>query len=415
MKRVVSGKRRLRIAVDLTPMRLGRTNGDVKAAILEFIRALQELQDPGFNFFFMTAGLADANIRAIATERDETIRTDSAKGRRILRPQLFAREQIDLLYAPFGMVRFPRIGVPIVSMVVDLLHRDYPHSLPATERQFRESYFAKMVLYADRFQVISDYTGERLSHHYNVPLNKIFRTYLPIQDRLKPQTDGVGKANRFFFYPANFWPHKNHEVLLIAYQIYRHQAGRAAWDLVLTGSDDSRRLVLQDLARRLGIERHVIFKGYLPEREFAQLFWAASGLTFPSLHEGLGIPLLEAMTLGVPVLTSDAGGLREVLGQAGVLVDPRKPVDLAAAMLKLASSEELQDDLRHRGFERARTFSFRTEVQRLADSFIQTASLTKRLTWNERLRRRFALLRSDSLISSRAVGGKVYRFLRDRL
>ena len=411
----ISRTNRLRIAVDLTPMLSGGANGGVKPVILEFIRALQGLQDPGFDFCFITARSAGAEIRAIATGRDETVCLGSAKARRIVRPGLFGRKRIDLLYAPFGMVRFPDIGVPIVSMVVDLLHRDYPHSLPAAERQHRESYFAKMVVCADRFQVISDYTGERLAHHYDVPAHKIFRTYLPIQDRLKPSTDAIGPANRFFFYPANYWPHKNHEILLIAYQIYRHQAGSTAWDLVLTGGDDPRRLALQDLAQRLGIARHVLFKGHMQEREFARLFSAASGLTFPSLHEGFGIPPLEAMKLGVPVVTSDAGSLREVVSQAGFLVDPRKPIELAAAMQKLASSEKLQVDLRRRGFERAKCFSFQSEVERLADSFVATAALAKRWTWDERVRRRFALLQSGSLIRWRAAAGRVYRFLRDRV
>src|SRR3984893_16979899 len=99
-----SGARRFRIAVDLTPMLPGGANGGVKPAILEFIRALQGLRDPGFDFCFITAGSAETEIRAIATDRDETIRLGSAKGRRILRPALFGKRWIDLLYAPFGMV-----------------------------------------------------------------------------------------------------------------------------------------------------------------------------------------------------------------------------------------------------------------------------------------------------------------------
>ena len=81
MKQAVSGSKRLRIAVDLTPMLPGAANGGVEPAFLEFIRALQGLQDPGFDFFFITAGSTDPEIRAIATDRDETIRLGSAKGR----------------------------------------------------------------------------------------------------------------------------------------------------------------------------------------------------------------------------------------------------------------------------------------------------------------------------------------------
>jgi len=404
-----------RIAVDLTPMLPAGANGGVKPAILEFIKALHRLPDSEFDFCFFLNTLAHSEIEAIITERDEVICLDSPEKQGTLRPAFFGEKSFDLLYAPFGMIRFPDCNVPIISMVVDLLHRDYPHSLPAAERQWRESYFAKMVHSADRFQVISNYTGERLAFHYRVPAEKIFRTYLPIQDRFPPAVVPVRTSKPFFLYPANFWPHKNHEILLIAYQIYRNHGGSSAWDLVLTGSDNSRRVALQDLAARLGIERSVIFKGHLPENELAALFSGASALVFPSLYEGFGIPLLEAMRLGVPVLTSDAGSLPEVIGQAGLLVDPRKPLELAAMMLKVASSLDLQADLRSRGFVRARLFSFQTEVTRLADSFVEVASITKRRTWDSRLRGRFALLRGDCMSWSRATTGRVSRFLRDRV
>src|SRR5271165_2059439 len=100
----ISPTDRIRIAVDLTPMLPGGANGGVKPAILEFIRALQRLKNPGFDFCFITAGSAHAEIQAIATDRDETIRLESAKAQQIIRPGPFGRKRIDLLYAPFGMV-----------------------------------------------------------------------------------------------------------------------------------------------------------------------------------------------------------------------------------------------------------------------------------------------------------------------
>jgi glycosyltransferase involved in cell wall biosynthesis len=406
---------RTKVAVDLTLMLPAGANGGVKPAILEFIKALHRLPDSEFDFCFFSNALAHSEIEAIINRRDEVICLDSRQKHGTLRPAFFGEKSIDLLYAPFGMIRFPECKVPIISMVVDLLHRDHPHLLPAAERQWRESYFAKMVHAADRFQVISNHTGERLAFHYRVPAEKIFRTYLSIQDRFPATVVPARTGMPFFLYPANFWPHKNHEILLIAYQIYRHHGGSGAWDLVLIGNDNSRRVALQELAARLGIERSVVFKGHVPENELAALFSGASALVFPSLYEGFGIPLLEAMRLGVPVLTSDAGSLPEVVGQAGLLVDPRKPLDLAATMLKVASSLDLQADLRNRGFERARSFSFQTEVTRLADSFVEVASFAKRRTWDSRLRGRFALFRGDCISWSRVTTGRVSRFLRDRV
>jgi glycosyltransferase involved in cell wall biosynthesis len=400
-------RKRVKVAVDLTPMLPGGANGGVKPAILEFIRALQQLSGPQFSFYFITATSTHREVESIATKRDELICVDWPEADASLTPTGFHEKHIDLLYAPFGMIRFPDSGVPMVAMVVDILHRDYPFSISKTERQWREDYFAQMVRCANRFQVISDYTGERLAHHYGVPVKKIFRTYLPIQDRLKITRISVKSGNCFFFYPANFWPHKNHEVLLIAFQIYRNQAGATAWDLVLTGGDDPRRRTLQELATALGIDDHVFFKGHLPERELADLYSTASALVFPSLHEGFGIPPLEAMKLGIPVLTSDAGSLREVVGDAGLLIDPRKPGQLADAMGKLASSEQLQTDLRRRGIERAKSLSFQAEVAVLAEIFVKVKP-----TWEKRLRRRLALWWANGRVWSRAKATSVYRSFR---
>jgi glycosyltransferase involved in cell wall biosynthesis len=401
-------RKRVKVAVDLTPMLPGGANGGVKPAILEFIRALQRLPGPHFSFYFITATSTHGEVEAIATRRDGLICIDWPEADASLTPTGFHEKRIDLLYAPFGMVRFPDCGVPIVAMVVDLLHRDYPFSIPEAERQWREDYFSQTVRRANRFQVISDYTGERLTHHYGVPAGKIFRTYLPIQDRLKIGEISAQSGNRFFFYPANFWPHKNHELLLIAFQIYRNQAGTSAWDLVLTGDgDDPRRRSLQELAGALGINDHVFFRGHVPDGELAQLYSSASALVFPSLHEGFGIPPLEAMKLGIPVVVSDAGSLREVVGEAGLLVDPRKPRELANAMGKLASSDELQADLRNRGFRRAKSFSFQTEVALLAEMFVKVKP-----TWEKRLRRRLALSWANGCVWSRAKATNGYRSFR---
>jgi glycosyltransferase involved in cell wall biosynthesis len=386
----------------------GGGNGGAKLAILEFIRALQRLPGHQFSFYFITAPSTHREVESIASERDELICIDWPAAAAFLTPTGFQEKCIDLLYAPFGMIRFPDCGVPIVAMVVDLLHRDYPFSISESERQWREDYFAQMVRCADRFQVISDYTGERLAHYYAVPVGKIFRTYVPIQDRLEIAGLSVRSGSRFFFYPANFWTHKNHELLLMAFQIYRNQAGAAAWDLVLTGSDDPRRRTLQELAVTLGIDGHVFFKGHVSEEELAHLLSSASALVFPSLHEGFGIPPLEAMKLGIPVVTSDAGSLREVVGDAGLLIDPRKPAQLADAMGKLASSEQLQADLRSRGVERAKSFSFQAEVAVLAEMFVKIQP-----TWEKRLRRRLAFWWSKGCVWARAKGTSVNCFFRN--
>ena len=413
MKR--SRKGCIRIAVDLTPMLPGGKNGGVKPAILEFLTGLQRLEVPKFNFLFLTAECTHGEIRAIASEHDELLLMDVKTAPKARRPSFLRRRRADLLYAPFGMISYPNCGIPIVAMVVDVLHRDYALSIDERERHWRENYFRQMVSCADRFQVISDYTGESLRRHYGVAAEKIFRTYLPIQDRLKVAQTHPQDAEPYFFYPANFWPHKNHEVLLIAYQIYRSQAGPGAWKLVLTGSDDPRKRMLQKLAVSLGIESHAVFKGYVSEAELARLFSSASALVFPSLYEGFGIPVVEAMNLGVPVVTSESGSLGEVVGEAALKVDPRKPLELASAMHRIATSASLRDSLRQRGWERAHAFSLDAEVARLANVFQELLRSPRKSSLSQRLSLRFKSVRKDASRRPGALGARLSRFIRDRV
>jgi glycosyltransferase involved in cell wall biosynthesis len=412
----LTGTNRIKIAVDLTPMLPGGANGGVKPAILEFIRALQEFSNPSFYFSFITAASTHSEVESMMTSRDRAFCFDSTEILNSLPIQFFNDNQIDLLYAPFGMVRFPNCGVPIISMVVDVLHRDYPNSLTETERNWRETYFATMVRSVDRFQVISDYTGRRLTHHYGVPVERIFRTYLPIQDRLKITPDTKKRSNNFFLYPANFWKHKNHEILLIAYQIYRSSARTPAWDLVLTGCDDeTRRPTLREMVNSLGIAPHVVFKGYVTEMELGRLYSEASALVFPSLHEGFGIPTIEAMRMGVPILASSTGSLREIVGAAALLTDSRKPLELAAAMDRLASSAELQAELRRLGLERSKSFSLKVEVARLAQAFIETKATSRKSEWIQRLWVGLEKACNRSRLWSRAAADKVSRSLLHRV
>jgi hypothetical protein len=113
------------------------------------------------------------------------------------------------------------------------------------------------------------------------------------------------------------------------------------------------------------------------------------------------------MKLGIPVVTSDAGSLREIVGDSALLIDPRKPSQLADAMRQLASSQRLQEDLRCRGFVRAKGFSFEAELALLAEMFAKVKP-----TWVKRLRRRLALSWADSCVWSRAKATNVYRFFR---
>ncbi|MBV8900623.1 MAG: glycosyltransferase family 4 protein [Verrucomicrobia bacterium] len=406
----------VRVVVDLTPLLPGGADGGVKPAIAEFLKGLLNNQQPRFSLFLITNSSTEDEALDWLRGEAETVCVDRPGAQGNLPETFFRGRRFDIFYAPFGMVRFPHSGLPTVSMVVDLLHRDYPASLSPQEIRWRERYFSQMAISADRFQVISDFTGRQLQEHYKVPRERIFRTYLPIQDRF-----GAGhlpeshKTSAYFFYPANFWPHKNHEVLFMAYQLYVRELGEEAWHLVLTGSDPGRQRQLRLLGETLGIADRIEFLGHIPDAELGRVFGAASALVFPSLHEGFAIPPLEAMRFGVPMIASESGSLGEVVGDAAFTVDPRKPLLLAEAMRRLTRSPELRQALRERGKRRLAEFSFSTELSRLANAFVDLVNGIDRYTVSQRIGHRFELWRARRLNAGSALAKRAYSFIRDRV
>jgi hypothetical protein len=138
-------------------------------------------------------------------------------------------------------------------------------------------------------------------------------------------------------------------------------------DLVFTGALDDAQRDLQDKVRRLGLERRVHFLGYLPEDQLIAVWEGCSLLVFPSLYEGFGIPVVEAMQFGKPVICSNVTSLPEVAGDAALYFDPRKPAEIVQCLERIIGNEELAADLVKRGYERLLHF----QPQEMVEKYLQ--------------------------------------------
>jgi glycosyltransferase involved in cell wall biosynthesis len=405
----------MKIAVDLTPMRPGGENGGVKPAILEFLKGLKRYLGDSLCLFLLTADDTHHEATLLVGTNDSAfcVLRRAGKGnfaqtlqlvtqsKRIVR-NLVLKHAVDLLYSPFGTVSFVSDRIPTVVMIADTLHRDFPFSLSAQTTESRELQFRKLVNAVDYFQVNSQFTAERLKLLYDLMPEQIFVTHLPIQGRLP---EPITRREPLFFYPANFWLHKNHEVLLVAYQIYLAQNVESApWGLVLTGHLDERAHSLQKLAENLGIAAHVKFLGHVPEMELAKIYATASCLVFPSLHEGFGIPIVEAMSFGLPVICGRGTSNPEIAGNAAFYVDTRNPAKLAEALLIVARDERLRSELVTLGKERLKAFDFSTEVARLADLFANATA--RRIPAPKRKRNRLKGCWLAGIYYARAIARK---------
>jgi glycosyltransferase involved in cell wall biosynthesis len=264
-----------------------------------------------------------------------------AMGAAVARPgPLKARlRDVDVVHYPLTL-RIPAVRKPSVVSLLDLQHLDMPELFSRSERAFRRVAWHRSVRSADRVIVISAFVRDRAVELLELEPERIRVVHLGVDhEHFFP---GSVEREPFLLYPARRWPHKNHERLFEAFAILREQ--RSDLRLVLTGGGGHG--ALPD-----GVES----RGNLDFAELPDLFRRASALVFPSLYEGFGQPVLEAMACGCPVACSNAASLPEIAGDAARLFDPRDPADIARATLDVLAAP---DEWRRRGLEQASRFSW---------------------------------------------------------
>lgn len=282
-------------------------------------------------------------------------------------PRLAHADRADILLntIPEGPLR-PRM--PQVSVVHDLIPLFYPEEFPRQQWYFRS--FIPAVLRAST-RVIADSTQTRqdILNHYRLPAERVV-VVSPAVDhgRFQSDPDAPSVAARYelheyVMFVGNLRPHKNLLRLLDAFAAVRGTA-----TLAIVGYRDPR--YAPDIERRvrdLGLQARVRFLGFVPSEVLPKLYGAALVTVVPSLYEGFGLPVLEAMACGSPVVASTAGGLREVVGAAALLVDPLNTAELSHALQEVLSSPSLRASLRERGLEHARAFRWEDTAQKVLD------------------------------------------------
>ena len=174
---------------------------------------------------------------------------------------------------------------------------------------------------------------------------------------------------RFVMYAGNVKPHKNLERLVDAFMLLRRQRQYDDLKLLITGSEVSRWQTLRRAVHRYNLHKHVRFLGFQSEETLAALYRMASVFVFPSLYEGFGLPPLEAMASGTPVVVSNVSSLPEVVGDAGVLVDPHDPQSIAKGIGRVLDDGSFRSELVARGLKRARAFSWQESARRVRDIY----------------------------------------------
>lgn len=288
-------------------------------------------------------------------------------------PLALARARVDLFHAPHYVVS-PLTPCPYVVTIHDCIHLRFPQYLPnRAAHLYARTMMSMSAKRAQRILTVSQASKDDILHYLGVPAAKVEVIYNALDERLAaPPTDEDITRVRdrflltspFILYAGNIKPHKNVDRLIEAYSILRRR-GVEDVKLLIIGDELSKYPNLRRLVHRFQLHGHVRFLGFVPDATLAVLYRLAAVFVFPSLHEGFGLPPLEAMAAGTPVITSNVSSLPEVVGDAAVLIDPMDAGAIADAMVRVLGDDALRSELVRRGRERVKVFSWERSVARV--------------------------------------------------
>jgi glycosyltransferase involved in cell wall biosynthesis len=288
-------------------------------------------------------------------------------------PLALSREHVDVFHAPHYVLP-PLARCRSVVTIHDCIHLRFPQYLPhRLAFQYARGSIWLATRVASRILTVSEASKRDILQFFDVPADKVSVIYNGIDDRFwtEPSEDEVVRVrerfqleNDFVLYAGNVKPHKNLERLIDAFHLVR-QEGLDHLKLVITGDEISKYAELRRAVHRYNLHKYVRFLGYMPDETLAVLYRLAGVFVFPSLYEGFGLPPLEAMASGTPVVTSNVSSLPEVVGDAAVLVDPYDPRSIADGIGRVFTEPGLRVQLRDAGFARAAEFSWDRSVRQI--------------------------------------------------
>jgi glycosyltransferase involved in cell wall biosynthesis len=274
----------------------------------------------------------------------------------------------DLFFSPgYNTPLFCR--APFVFTIHDLGHIQCPENREVAISVYYATMMKRACVRAQRILTVSEFTRQQIIDWSGVAAEKVVNVGCGVDPAYQPRGDSYGVPFAYLLSVSNRRPHKNEERLVEAF-------AKASLDpqihLVFTGHETTR---LRRWIEAQHVSSRVDFVGTVPEEKLPALYRGAQALVLPSLYEGFGLPVLEAMACGVPVVTSSVTAMPEVAGDAALFVDPRSVDEISLAMEKLMGDTELRRQLIEKGTERAALFTWASTAARVRELLQMQAGL----------------------------------------
>lgn len=275
----------------------------------------------------------------------------------------FLKEKFDIYFEP----NFIPVSIPAkktVATICDFSFARCPEWHPKERIQYFQKYFWEKIKRVDRIIFISDFIKNEAINQYGFPPEKLVTIYLGFDpeifrvyqvEELNIVKKKYGLPENFILFAGSIEPRKNLITLIRSY-VQLEESVRNEYKLILVGSTGWENEEVLCLLKKFKGE--IIFKGYVPEKDLGKFYNLASVFVYPSFYEGFGLPLLEAMACGCPVIASHSASLPEIGGEAAHYVDPQDVNSITQGISLVLREARIMENMKAKGLERAKMFSW---------------------------------------------------------
>ena len=342
---------------------------------IELVRALLSLGEP---IEIIALGGRQECIPAGVERMPESAHPRSNAGWTLIGlPRTASRARVDLIHAPAYTAPF-WAGVPVVLTIHDVSYEIHPEWYPYRRDWLRRYFYRRSATAAARVLTVSAFSASEIASAYGVERSRITVTPLGVHT-----TFGAGDPNLapdlpahvttpFLLHVGDLHERRNLPMLVEALLAAR-RAGAATLSVVCAGTDRGVGDAICRMAAQADAPDAVVMLGPVPERRLRALYRGAAALVYPSLYEGFGLPLIEAMACGTPVIASAVTSIPEVVGDGGLLLDPVDTRAWTMAMLEVASDEHVRARLRAAGLRRAAHFTWERTARLTLEAYRRVA------------------------------------------
>lgn len=278
----------------------------------------------------------------------------------------------------FNFVAPPRVRGKVIITIYDMVYKVFPETMEKANYKKLDENLKRSCDAASAIVTISQNSKDEIIEYMGVEENRIHiippgvdtARYHPYINSVVLQSvmEKYHLPEKYFLYLGTIEPRKNVESIIKAFRIFNEKKGHEHY-LVIAGKKGWMYDEIFKLVEEYGLQDAVIFPGYVDEEDKPMVYAGATAFIFPSLYEGFGMPPLEAMACGVPVISSNSSSLPEVVGDAGVLTQPMDVESISLAMERLTEDYEYHNKLVEKGLKQASTFSWEASVEKLLNLY----------------------------------------------